>query len=98
MKKIVLGLLGVAVLGGLVYLGTKHANQPPAPAASTTKVKVAAAFYPLAHFAQQVGGDNVDVTNVTPAGEEPHDYEPTPKQIADLYDAKLLLANGSGLD
>lgn len=69
----------------------------PAPGGSA-KLSVAASFYPMAHFAAKVGGDLVTVTNVTPAGAEPHDYEPTPQQVAALHDADLLLYNGGGID
>src|SRR6188474_1917871 len=62
------------------------------------KIKVAASFYPLAHFASKVGGGFVSVTNITPAGSEPHEFEPSPRQIADIYGSKLLVYNGAGLD
>ena len=39
---------------------------------------VVAGFYPLAFVAKEVGGSRVDVTNLTPAGVEPHDLELTP--------------------
>ena len=57
---------------------------------------VAAAFYPVAEAAAQVGGDRVEVTNLTPAGTEPHDLELTPDQVDDLEDADLVLYLGQG--
>ncbi len=60
----------------------------------TATINVVASFYPLAHFAAQVGGDRVAVTNVTPAGAEPHDYEPTSQQVASFYGANLFVFNG----
>lgn len=59
---------------------------------------VAATFYPLAHFAEQVGGNSITVRQITPSGVEPHDYEPTPLDLAGLQSAKLFLMNGGGLD
>ncbi|MDO8425586.1 MAG: zinc ABC transporter substrate-binding protein [bacterium] len=61
------------------------------------RVHIAASFYPLAEFARQVGGDAVTVETLTPAGVEPHDVEPTPRQVAGALDADLLLVNG-GID
>jgi zinc transport system substrate-binding protein len=65
-------------------------------AASDGKVGVAAAFYPVAFAAQQVGGKRVDVTNLTPAGAEPHDLELTSDQVDDLLDAKVAFVLGGG--
>ena len=56
--------------------------------------RVVASFYPLAYAAERVGGDRVEVTNLTPAGAEPHDLELTPKQIDELLDADLVLDLG----
>ncbi len=62
------------------------------------KMAVVGTFYPLSHFAEQVGGSLVAVSNITPAGAEPHDYEPTPQDIAKVYGAKVFIVNGGGLD
>lgn len=52
---------------------------------------VVASFYPLAFVAERVGGDLVDVDNLTSPGGEPHDLELAPKQVATVQDADLLL-------
>jgi zinc transport system substrate-binding protein len=57
---------------------------------------VVAAFYPLAFAAQQVGGKSVDVVNLTPAGAEPHDLEVSPRDIAEVRSAGLVLLLGHG--
>jgi zinc transport system substrate-binding protein len=67
---------------------------PSAPAASTTKQRVVASFYPLAYAAQRVGDARVRVQNLTPAGAEPHDLELTPDQIDSLLDADLVVDLG----
>ena len=54
-------------------------------------VSVVASFYPLQFVAEEVGGDLVDVANLTPAGTEPHDLELTPKDTASLQDAALVV-------
>jgi zinc transport system substrate-binding protein len=53
------------------------------------KPKIAAAFYPLAWLAAQVGGPGVAVNNLTKPGAEPHDLELTPRQIIDVGESKL---------
>ncbi len=60
------------------------------------KVRVVAAFYPLAEAARQVGGSHVDVTNLTPVGAEPHDFELTPEDLDRILDADLLVDMGRG--
>ena len=84
----------------LAYAFSAGPKVRPSGNASTaeTKLAVVGTFYPLAHFAQQVGGAYVTVANITPAGAEPHDYEPTPQDIVKAYDAKVFIMNGGGVD
>jgi len=65
---------------------------------SGDKVQVTASFFPMAEFAQQIGGDKVTVTNLTPAGVEPHDFEPTPQDIVTIQNSKLFIYNGAGFE
>jgi zinc transport system substrate-binding protein len=57
---------------------------------------VVAAFYPLAWAAERVGGDSVEVTNLTQAGAEPHDVELSPRDVEAIRDAELVVYAGSG--
>jgi zinc transport system substrate-binding protein len=59
-------------------------------------ISVVASFYPVAEAAERIGGDRVEVTNLTPAGTEPHDLELTPDQVGELEDADLVLYLGQG--
>lgn len=67
-------------------------------AAPADKLKVETSFYPMYEFARQVGGDLADVELLVPAGTEPHDWEPTPKDIAKISEADLLVYNGAGME
>jgi zinc transport system substrate-binding protein len=58
---------------------------------SDDRPRVIASFYPFAFVAEQVGGDHVEVDNLTPPGAEPHDLELTPQQVADLTEANLVI-------
>jgi len=60
-------------------------------ASSNDKTSVVAAFYPLAYAAEQIGGSRVDVTNLTPAGAEPHDVELTPQEVGRIQTADVVL-------
>jgi zinc transport system substrate-binding protein len=63
---------------------------------SSGKEEVAASFYPLAFVADELGGESVDVVNLTPPGTEPHDLEPTPSDVRELKSADLVLLLGRG--
>jgi zinc transport system substrate-binding protein len=67
-----------------------------AAAEAPQKETVAASFYPLAYAAEQVGDGRVDVTNLTPAGAEPHDLEVSPQDVAAIREADLVLLLGRG--
>jgi len=62
---------------------------PLAPADG--KPQIVAAMYPFAFLASSIAGDHADVTTLVPPGTEPHDYELTPRQIAQLQDANLVV-------
>jgi len=60
-------------------------------------VQVAAGFFPIAEAAEIVGGDRVEVENLTPAGSDPHDVELASDEVDLILDADLLLYLGGGL-
>ncbi|HTX87117.1 MAG TPA: zinc ABC transporter substrate-binding protein [Candidatus Nanoarchaeia archaeon] len=85
----------IAALAIWLALGQKT------PAVSTTasgKLQVTASFYPLYYFASEIGGDKAEVSNITPPGGEPHDYEPTAQDIVQIENSRLLILNGFGLE
>jgi zinc transport system substrate-binding protein len=59
---------------------------------------VVASFYPMADFVQKIGGDRVRVTTMVPSGTEPHDWEPSPRDIVTLEKAKVFVYNGAGME
>jgi zinc transport system substrate-binding protein len=60
------------------------------------RISVAAAFYPLAYAAEQIGGNQVDVRNLTPPGAEPHDVELSARDVGRIRAADVVLYLGSG--
>jgi zinc transport system substrate-binding protein len=59
-------------------------------------ISVVASFYPLFEVADHVGGSRAAVTNLTPAGVEPHDLELTTREVDALLDADVVLYLGGG--
>ena len=91
---LILFLLVLFVVG-IYFIQNKENRKPPK---ESSKISISATFYPLAFFTQYIGGDKVIVNNLTPAGTEPHDYEPTPKDLAAVYNSKMLVYNGINLE
>lgn len=71
-------------------------GQAASPAAATLPIPVTAGFYPLAEATKAVGGDRVTLTNLVPPGGEPHDYEPSPRDLERLRQARLLVYLNEG--
>jgi zinc transport system substrate-binding protein len=62
------------------------------------KLKIVASFYPLLEFTKQIGGNRVEVSSLVPIGIEPHDFDPTIRQIQNAETADILIYNGAGLE
>lgn len=90
-----MGIIAVVVLGAV--LRATRVDNSGSPTAGE-KVRVTASFYPMAEFARQVGGDKVEVSTLISPGVEPHDYDPTPQDIAGVHKSRLFIYNGAGLE
>ncbi len=64
----------------------------------TSKLQVIASFNPIREFSQQVGKEKVNVTLLVPAGVEPHDWEPTIKDVQIMQKSDLIIINGIGFE
>lgn len=58
---------------------------------STDDVSVVTSFYPVQFVTERVAGDRAEVTNLTAPGGEPHDLELSPRQVAAVQDADLVV-------
>lgn len=83
----------VFILGGTVLLLAAGCGGSSGQA-SEGRTEVVAAFYPLAYAAEQVGGRNVEVRNLTPPGAEPHDIELSPRDVGRVRSADVVLMLG----
>ena len=63
----------------------------PAGPAGDDPLDVVVAFYPLQFVAERVGGPSARVSNLTQPGAEAHDVELTPRQIATLSEADVVI-------
>ena len=78
--------LGLVGAGGAYYVlsQTGGVNGPA----------VIASFYPYQFFASRVAGDRFAVTALVPPGVEPHDWEPTPRDVLTIGTAAAFVYNG----
>ncbi len=87
--------IGVALLllAGLLLACNVPAGETPPP-----PLRVVAVETFLADIAQNVAGERLQVQSLLPPGVEPHDYEPTPRDIARIAECNVLIVNGAGLE
>lgn len=89
MRRVQAALVGLAIGLGAAACGGRGGGAGGRP-------QVVAAFYPLFEAAQRVGGDRVQVRNLTPAGSEPHDLELSSRQVDQIEDAAVVIFLGRG--
>ena len=90
------GLAAVALAAAA--LAVSGCQETSAPKTAAARPVVVASFYPLYDFARQVAGDRADVVSLVPAGVEPHDWEPSPRDVARVEKAAVFVYNGAGFD
>ena len=61
-------------------------------------LKVASFSTVLTEIAQQVGGNHVSVAGLVKPGQDPHEYQPTPEDLEQAADARLILISGKHLE
>ena len=76
----------------------KPSDEAASTQTQTDKMTVVTTFTIIEDIAQNVAGEAADVESITKAGAEIHDYEPTPKDIAKVKEADLILYNGMNLE
>jgi zinc transport system substrate-binding protein len=80
----------------LASCGDDDSDAASGQTSSGDALSIEASFYPLQWVAQQVGGDEVEVASLTKPGAEPHDLELTPRDVADIADADVVVYLAGG--
>lgn len=91
-------VLAPAIVMASVIAGCGSTKPATVPAGSATAAvrTVVAAFYPIEYLVDASAGDGIRLVTLVGPGTEPHDYEPTPRQVADLERADLVIYLGGG--
>ncbi len=95
-KRLTFFLISIALILAAVH--GIHIRQTSTPQSTNKKIQVIVSFYPLYFFASEIGKDKADVVNITPSGAEPHDYEPSTQDIAQIEKSDVLILNGGQLE
>lgn len=90
-----LALAGLIIVIGLLIFGIYRKNNA---ATTASAISVSTSFYPVYDFARNVGGSHVSVTNITPAGAEPHDYEPSAQDLVRAQKSDVFVYNGGHME
>ena len=94
-------IINVLLLSTLVFLisgcsSTK--NESNSTKNDPNKITIYTTVYPLSYFAEQIGGDFVNVSSIYPPGSNEHTFEPTQQDMMALADADLFFYIGLGLE
>jgi zinc transport system substrate-binding protein len=92
-RRVLVAALGAAALALLSGCGGAAAGAPSSNKAGG-KLHISTSFYPLQYVTARITGDRAVVSSLTPPGAEPHDLELTPKDVAKISDADLVVYLG----
>lgn len=93
-------ILAIAVVIPLASVAVWNMDNSVSHASENQNQKIVAitSFYPIYKFTKNVGGSRVEVTQLIPFGIEPHDWEPTVKDLQKMQSADLIIINGIGFE
>lgn len=95
---IIVAALALGGCGSSDTATTAASDAAPPASGSPEPMKVVATTMQVQDFARAVGGDKVTVEGILGAGDDPHEYEPTPSDADNVSAAKVIVESGAGLD
>ncbi|WP_141432959.1 metal ABC transporter substrate-binding protein [Bacillus sp. 03113] len=98
MKKWKYGALVTALALSTAIVGCSKQDDSKSNNKQDESLKVVTTFYPMYDFAKNVVGSNGKVDILVPAGTEPHDFEPSPKDIAKIENADVFVYNSDSME
>lgn len=88
-------LIPLFLIMALFFMGCS--NPTPTPTQSN-KLTVYTSFAPMYDFTKSIAKDKVNIVNFVPSGVEPHDFEPSAKDIASVSNADVFVYSGNGME
>jgi ABC-type Zn uptake system ZnuABC Zn-binding protein ZnuA len=86
---------GIALLILLCAACTPAQSQTPAAGG---KLRVTATTTIVGDVVRHIGGEAIELAVLLPAGADPHNFEPAPRDIAAVSEAQVIFTNGAGLE
>ena len=87
----------IAVLGAAFLLGA--CSQPTStPSKKESKLNIMTTFFPMYDFTRNIVGEEGNVTLLISAGTEPHEYDPTAKDIAKISQSDALVYDNENME
>jgi len=96
MKMAIIAIAVIIPLSSIAVYGTNSDLQTAR--IDNSKLQVISSFNPLHEFSQIIGGEKVDAILLVPVGVEPHDWEPTIKDVQRMQKSDLIIINGIGFE
>ena len=96
-----IAIISIAVIIPLSSFAVLNSSQSiilDEPKINELKVVAITSFFPLYEFTKEIGREKVDVTLLVPSGVEPHDWEPTIKDLQLMQQADVIIINGIGFE
>ncbi|MFM9137126.1 MAG: metal ABC transporter substrate-binding protein [Actinomycetota bacterium] len=91
--------LGIALSTSVVLIGCSASpSSAPDTTPRTPRPSIVVTYSVLGAVVSELVGDTADVSIVIPDGQDPHDFEPSAKDVEMINDADLLVANGLGFE
>lgn len=87
-------LISILILAACGDSGTENTDST----ADSSKIQVYTTVYPITYFTERIGGDQVEVQSVYPAGANEHTFEPTQQDMIAIAEADLMFYIGLGLE
>lgn len=88
---------GIVTIGCLTFISgcssKETANGENNKTSKDKKIHVVTTFYPMYEFTKSIAGDQATVDLLIPANSEPHEWEPSPKDMANIQSADILVYN-----
>jgi len=88
----------IFVLFLAVALTGCNGNPPVQDSPDNSTLKVVATTNIIGDVTNNIGGEKIDLTILIPLGQDPHSFEPTPRDLAAVENADLIFINGRHLE
>ncbi|MEK6869921.1 MAG: metal ABC transporter substrate-binding protein [Thermoproteota archaeon] len=97
-NQVKLAIIAISITIPLISFTVFSSDSNQFKKTNESKLQVMSSFYPLHEFSQNVGKEKVDVKLLVPVGIEPHDWEPTIKDVQQMQKSDLIVINGIGFE